>query len=148
MPSADLLRSGVHVVHVLLCAYKGTWTVYSNLTSCGVFDADQKNFLVSSRNVWKSVFSTSLDVKGKDSNLIDIILHILFRILLKDILIEETSLTTDLKVRKLFVSLNKLFCVPNSTLLDRANVLPSNVFQVSFFWEGRYRIELNTIFKG
>ena len=107
------------VVHIGVCRLIGARTKDSDTTSVRVLQGDQKDLLVGSLDVRETILSTSLDVKREDTNLIHIKLHLIPRILLKDVLVVVSCLTIHRKVFHLLVSVNELTCIFDRALLHR-----------------------------
>ena len=117
------LSAEVHVVYILMGVVELIASEHLDAPCVTIFQGDEKNLLVSSLDVRKPVLCCCLDVKCEHTDLTRVKLDLICRIFFCNVLIQITSLTTDLKVRDVFMLIHKLSCITNRTLLYRANVL-------------------------
>ena len=135
----------VHVINHRIFVVVGSCSPDSNTTREAIFDGDSKYLLVSSFDIRKSVFSSSLDVNCKYTDLAAIKLDFFFWMLFSNILIKKSTVTIDLKIFHLSICLYKLSCFCNRTKLMGFHTvtLKGTPFRIVLCRQVQRRVERN-----
>ena len=100
--------------NILLLINKRFYTPGNNLLGGIVLNSNSKNLFLSRLYVWESIFSCRLNIKSNKLDLTDVEFDFVFRIFLRNILVDISVVSVNFKSIYFVVFFIKLSTIPNA----------------------------------